>query len=541
MFQVTGLDQIRTKAGSTMRTRFLLLVIAAMVFVPALMAQNPPLTFVAGLTGANVAGSAGSANGFANATLSISGSQGTLDVATIGLANITGVSLFQGNLGTNGPLIVTFTDVNHPFVNGRFHGTVILDSGAVNAIPANPQNYYLLITTSGLPSGAVRGQLAGANTIFLAGTISGANPVCNGGNGTPGAAGTFAFAMTPDPGGAIYTVRYDIVTIGLGNTLSALQVGDVLTGPALFTLGFNVSGTGGRFTGTGQVSAARAVVLQTLPAGTRLTVTTPETGANCAAAGAIQAGHEIFIPVAGSVHGVGNTNYQTDLNILSNTVQGSTTTADVMMQFFPTGPGSAVAQSVAWATLSPRGMSIYRDVAANGFAGQINGIGAIRLVTAGNIFANARIYNNLIASGGGTFGQYVAGLPRSLALSEGTLLGLSNIVSGQSIGAPTTRTNVGFFNPSDNATTAAFELRDGNGTVISTRTITFAPWQQIQIPLAGGNGLFTDINTDVNIASVYFLSGGPLFVYASIIDNVTGDGSYATPSTSSSGGTGPSS
>lgn len=524
-----------------MRTRLPLLVIAAIVFVPALIAQTSPLTFVAGLTGANVAGSSGSANAFASATLTISGSQGTLDVATIGLANITGVSLYQGAAGTNGPLIVTFTDVNHPFVNGRFHGTVTLDSGAVNAIPANPQNYYLLITTSGFPVGAVRGQLAGANTTFLAGTISGASSLCNGGTGTPGGVGTFVFAMTPDPGGATYTVRYDIVTSGLGNTLSALQIGDALAGPGLVTIGINVSGTGGRFTGTGQITAARAALLQTLPAGIRFTVTTPDSGAACAAAGAIQTGRELFIPVAGSVRGVGNTNYQTDLNIMNNSAQGSTATADVMLQFFPTGPGSAVAQSSAWATLSPRGMSIYRDVAANAFTGQINGIGAIRLVTAGNIFANARIYNNLTASGGGTFGQYVAGLPRSFALTEGTLLGLSNIVSGQSIGAPTTRTNVGFFNPSDTAIAAAFELRDGNGTVIGTRTLTFAPWQQIQIPLGGGNGLFTDINTDVSVASVYFLSGGPLFVYASIIDNVTGDGSYATPSTSSSGGTGPSS
>ncbi len=517
-----------------MRTRFLFIIIASIALAPALLAQTAALTYTAALTGANVVSFPGSTNGFANATLTINGNQATLDVATLNLPNVTGASLFQGAAGTNGPLVVTFTDPNNFFINGRFHGTVILDPTVIAALTATPQNFYLVVSTSEFVANIVRGQFVDANTLHFAGTISGTSPICAGGTGTPGAVGTFVFDLSPDPGGATFTLRYDILTTGLGNTITNLQIGDALTGPGLINFGINIPAVNGRFTGTGTITAPRARLLQMLPAGTRFTVTTPATGANCAAAGPIQTGHEIFIPVAGSVHGIGNTNFQTDLNIFNNAPQGLAGTAtDVILQFFPAGASAALAQAAVTATIAPRGMAVYRDVSTTAFAGQISGTGAIRIVTAGNILANARIYNNLITSGG-TFGQHAGGLPRVQALSEGTLVGLTNVSAGGI--ATTARTNIGFFNPSDTPATATFEMRDATGVVLATRTMTINPWQQLQMPLTGG--LFTTITADVPSASVYFLSGTPIYVYASIVDNQTTDASYVTPSISSNGGTG---
>jgi len=517
-----------------MRTH-LLVALAVVLFVPVLAAQQTPLVFHSALTGNNVVGGGASANGFATATLTISGAVATLDVTTLGLTNITGVTLFVGAPGTNGAAIKTFSDVNNGFVNGHFNGTATLDPGVINQLLANPQNFYLVIDASGFPAGAVRGTLTGANTVYLAGRISGTSGLCNGGNGSSSGAGAFVLALSPDPGGVTYTLRYDLITNGLGNTLVALEIGDNLGGNGPITVGTNLTGTNGRFAGTTQIAASRAQALQSLPGGVRVIVRTPDSGAACAAAGAPQPAHEIFIPVAGSVHGAGNTNFMTDLNLFNNSVQGSAVNADVMIQFFPAGAGSAAAQFVAWATLLPRGMAAYRDLGASAFDGQINGIGALRMVTANNIFANARIYNNQAAAGAGTFGQHAAGLPRTAALTDGTLVGLSNIVSVPPLGTPTSRTNIGFFNPSDTASTAAFELLDGNGTVLGTRTLTLNPWQQLQLPLIGG--LITGINGDVVTSTLHFLSSNPIFVYASVVDNVSGDGSYVTPGISSSGGT----
>jgi CHRD domain len=505
--------------------------------VPAFAGQQAVLVFHAALTGGDIVGGEGSANGFANATLTVNGDQATLEVATLGLTNITSVTLFAGAAGTSGSVIKTFTDVNNGFVDGRFSRTVTLDPGVVNQIFANPQNFFLVVTTAGSPAGAVRGTIINANSTYLAGRVSGTSSLCNGGNGSPSGVGTFALTLTPDPGGVTYTLRYDLITTGLGNALAALEIGENLGGSGPITLGTNLTGLNGRFSGFSQIPTARAQAVQALPSGIRVTVRTPDSGAACAAAGAPQPAHEIFIPVAGALHGAANTNYMTDLNIHNNSGQDASGNADVLIQFFPAGQGSAAAQNAAWATLLPRGLANYVDVTEAAFNAQINGIGALRLVTAGNIFANARIYNNQTAAGAGTFGQSVPGLPRASALSEGSLVGLANNSGAVPAGTASSRTNVGFFNPSDNVATAAFELLDGNGTVIATHTLTLNPWQQLQLPLIGG--LFTGVSSNVVMTTLHFLSGSDIYVYASIVDNGSGDGSYVTPGISSNGGTGP--
>jgi hypothetical protein len=227
----------------------------------------------------------------------------------------------------------------------------------------------------------------------------------------------------------------------------------------------------------------------------------------------------------------------TDVNIFNNSATG--TNADVFLQYFPTGTSTPTAQTLTATNLAARSITNYRDLSTNVING-ITGIGALRVISPGSIFANARIYNNLSATGGGTFGQFIPALPRTFALTEGTLLGLSNIVSGSAVaaGSGNARTNIGLFNPSENATTVALELRDASGVLLGQRQLTLGPWTQLQMPLSGANGLFNTVNGDEPTSSVYFLSGAPLFVYASVVDNPTGDASYVTPSASGSGASG---
>jgi hypothetical protein len=53
----------------------------------------------------------------------------------------------------------------------------------------------------------------------------------------------------------------------------------------------------------------------------------------------------------------------------------------------------------------------------------------------------------------------------------------------------------------------------------------------MQMPLSGVAGAaFPFISGDVGSSSVAFLSGSPIFAYASVIDNVSGDGSFILPS-----------
>ena len=55
------------------------------------------------------------------------------------------------------------------------------------------------------------------------------------------------------------------------------------------------------------------------------------------------------------------------------------------------------------------------------------------------------------------------------------------------------------------------------------------PFEHVQLPLSGANGLFST-SGDIDTSTAYFVSGAPIFGYASIVDNVSGDGSYVSPS-----------
>jgi len=69
-----------------------------------------------------------------------------------------------------------------------------------------------------------------------------------------------------------------------------------------------------------------------------------------------------------------------------------------------------------------------------------------------------------------------------------------------------------------------------NGTVLATQTITLGAWTQTQLPLTNTGGLFPSVTHDLSTGSLFFLSGNPIFAYASEIDNVSGDASFITPS-----------
>lgn len=186
------------------------------------------------------------------------------------------------------------------------------------------------------------------------------------------------------------------------------------------------------------------------------------------------------------------------------------------------------AQSVNVLDIPPRGTTLLRDVANSLFTGQISGIGAMRIVSGGNLFANARIYDNQIAIGRGTAGQSEPGMFRRDALQQGVLVGVGVENNPNGLNLPSYRTNVGFFNPNDNAATIAVELRDSNGAVLGTRLITLGAWAHTQMLFMSTNSLFPDVSRRLATGSLYFLSGNPILAYASIVDNVSGDASGHT-------------
>ena len=499
-----------------------LLIILAFSIAPLLHAQCAAAnnhTFTASLIGNNISGLQ---TGFGNAMLTFNqNGLGTLSSSTLGLGNnINSISLFSGNPVAGGQLLETFTTSNNSFQNGRFTSNIVIDPTTAALIAQNPQNFFFVISTPQFPQGAVSGGLTSANTMQFSGALSGANLT----GGSLSGAGSFALSLSPTPGTNTFTLNFDVFTNGIGTNFSSLQL-EGAGGPIM--LG-NGTAAGGRLTGSTQISSAIAQQLICNPSSFRLLVSTPAF-ANGAIAGSVGTTNEIFIPAIGTVRGIGGTNFVSDLNVFDNDPSGSS--ANVFIQFFPSGTVNTTAQTVSSMTIGGHATTSSRDVSATLFNGTLNGLGALRLLASSdNVFANARIYNNQIANGLGTFGQFVPGMRRSQALTEGALVGLVDTPGGSGSTAFSARTNVGFFNPNDTSTFVAVELRDTTGNALGNRVIALGPYTHLQLPMVGSAGLF-NVSGDILTSTVYFVSGNPIFAYASVIDNVSGDASYVAPST----------
>ncbi len=295
-------------------------------------------------------------------------------------------------------------------------------------------------------------------------------------------------------------------------------------GPVVATLTGNSTLTTGLLTGSIPLSTDQALAIMTNPGNFFLTVNTPQfpSGAVRAQLAAIQ--NELFIPVAGAVAGANGTRWATDLNIFN---LGFGAPATVTVQFLPanqsnaTDSGALSTTNVATIVVAPR--SVNRLTASiQSLFSLPTGLGAIRLVSDQPIVATARIFNDQHAIGRGTFGEMLAAMSRCEAVARGVLIGISGSSAGSS--AVALRTNVGLFNPAGTPVEGNVAISN-QGTIAATNTITLQPFGMIQLP-AIGNGpgtLFPNLRTDIASGAITFEASAPIFAYASIVDNLSGD------------------
>ncbi len=114
-------------------------------------------THNATLTGAEVVGSRGDADGYAEAELSISdeANQVCYDINKMrGLGPVTTVMIHRGARGTNGPAVFNLTRANE----GGYKGCTKKSEALEDSFEYAPGKYYVQIDTSDFTQGAIRGQ-----------------------------------------------------------------------------------------------------------------------------------------------------------------------------------------------------------------------------------------------------------------------------------------------------------------------------------------------------------------------------------------------
>lgn len=225
---------------------------------------------------------------------------------------------------------------------------------------------------------------------------------------------------------------------------------------------------------------------------------------------AVTAGaEEVFVPMAVQKQGHDGTWWNTEVWI-SNT---AASTGSYGAIFLPAGQpnGDLLRGEVPQEDIGP-GVTVYRsDLVPQG------ALGVLRVVGSAGIRVFARVYN---AAGRGSFGEGIAGLPKTAAVRPGeiaSLLGLRR--------TPQFRTNLALFNPSLDDGIVRLRLLNERGEIVAEQSYEVASGGFIQVDdalhalrVSRGENLRAEVSGTV-----------PFFAFASVIDGRSGAPTVVAP------------
>ncbi|HUP66042.1 MAG TPA: CHRD domain-containing protein [Thermoanaerobaculia bacterium] len=231
-----------------------------------------------------------------------------------------------------------------------------------------------------------------------------------------------------------------------------------------------------------------------------------------------------FIPIAGKISGAAGTNFVSDVRIVN---RGSSV-ATVTLRWWPDNPAGASAPAATRTVTVPAGTQLVLDDVIGEQFGLNQIVGTLEVASDIPVVVTSRIINDLRGTNQGTAGFAFAARSLEEAQTSGVLSFLS-MASGANIGAGIGfRTNLGWFNPQSAPVTATFTAhRSSDGSVLGSHTATIpagavfrpTPVFSVITSVAAADQVQEDFY-------VTYTAGAPIFVYASVTDNRTGDGVF---------------
>jgi len=224
------------------------------------------------------------------------------------------------------------------------------------------------------------------------------------------------------------------------------------------------------------------------------------------AAAVAHPGSPVWIAAVAHSDGVGGTHWRSDLSL------ANVGTEDLFARLELIGPPGKGSEPLRHAVFVPEGRTVeIRDVVGEG-AFETIGSGAIGVtVDWGNLMVTSRTYT---LAGEGTYGQSIPGWSESDAITEGAVAALTQLRQSTSF-----RTNIGFVNLGEQEIRIAAEYRSGQGALIASRdyALPALSWQQLNSAVPeGADHAFVSSPT----------AGAQFLVYASVVDNASGDPVY---------------
>lgn len=221
---------------------------------------------------------------------------------------------------------------------------------------------------------------------------------------------------------------------------------------------------------------------------------------------------DVFVATAAHQIGYNNTVWRTDLEV--HNPGASIVTYRIAL--LERDADNRTPRTVEFTLRSGRSAH-HADVLLDPFG--FEGAAALRITPVdGSLIIHSRTYNQLAL---GSYGQFVPGMSRAQALVSGQEARLIGLFHDPSLAAGS-RTNFGMVNASSAPISVEVSFRRGAGGSLGTRVYELKALEFKQI-----NKVFEEVTSEP-IAAGYLLvrvttSGGRLYAYASMVDNITGD------------------
>lgn len=270
-----------------------------------------------------------------------------------------------------------------------------------------------------------------------------------------------------------------------------------------------------RFVSVGevQISSDDAAALTDRPADFYLNVHN-EAYPSGAVRGQIQSAS--YLPIVGQTPGAAGTHWFTRFAALNRSMVDA---SEWMIEFLPQSPAGNTDRFIALQPLAaPLNLLSSTEFPVLNFSG----IGSARVLSDQPLEVNASIYNG-VGGARGDFGFSVHGRGIEDASRSGLLVDLTTSSAADIQARRGYRSNIGYFNPQLSSVDATFRAYGSNGAFLGERVVTIPPGAMMQPPVFD---LIDSVAAGERVRDSFWVSWvatAPIFVYATVVNNDTGD------------------
>lgn len=236
--------------------------------------------------------------------------------------------------------------------------------------------------------------------------------------------------------------------------------------------------------------------------------------------GALSAGSgggatEVYFPVSASNPGANQTYFRTDARIINRSGAPATATLD----FYANDDGGNTAPDASETVdIAANEQLVLADFLVNLF-GFSTAQGAVEITSDSALIVASRVYNDQTSVGEGTQGLFVDAVGLAKAYRSGVISFLQNRTRNSGEGY---RGAIGWFNPGSSDVSLTLYAWDTDGTLLGSETVTVSGLEQKQQFI---QNIWSDLAGYGDMYVTYSASDD-IFVYGTITDNTSGDGTY---------------